>query len=260
MQNEEIKAHVGKEVFWTKKNCLADVVSYEAGWVTIKTDDDQEHKIRAKEIVVMGDDEGATEDLGAASVEESNADPSEASSEDASGSEEASDLGDEVFCPRCSTPVTVTRTENIRCRKCGWVFRVRLHPDRTKYVAGLGTTPSGRDTFDINDTVAEALRGANVGQALEITCKAVENCGYDLKKVLSGKVYKAYKEHGGTFCEFLATRYDGRNNGMIRMNLGNLWRGVSKRCEILANTPEKPPKAEKKAKGKKAKKQDEAKA
>lgn len=255
MQNEEIKAHVGKEVWWTKGNCLADVVGYEAGWVTIRTDDEKEHKVRGKELVVMGEDEGATEDLGAATVEESNADPSEASSEDDSASEgEAADLGDEVFCPRCSHGVTVTRSENIRCRKCGWVFRVRLHPDRTKYVAGLGTTPSGRDTFDINDEVAEALRGANVDQALEITCKAVENCGYDLKKVLSGKVYKAYVAHGGTFCEFLSTRYDGRNNGMIRMNLGNLWRGVSKRCEILANTPEKPVKAkkEKKAKGKKA--------
>lgn len=230
MQEQNPVTVKGTEVYWTKTKQMADVVDYSAGWVTIRTDDGEEHKVRAKELVVIGDNEEAEEALGT-HTEEDVVDPSPASSDDDSGEE------DEVFCPKCGEAVRTALSENIRCHKCGWTWRVRLHPDKERYFTGLGTTPSGRDTVDINDYVAEQLRELTAEQAIHKVCNAILDSGYTPKQVLSKTLAKKHADSGLELCDFFQERYADRNNGMVRMNMGNIWRGALKRIEILNNTP-----------------------
>jgi hypothetical protein len=89
---------------------------------------------------------------------------------------------------------------------------VRLYPNMENYVKGLGSTPSGRDTIDINDDVANQLRGMNFENAAKAVAKAVTALGEK------------------TSYEELMTKYEHLNPGMQRMNLGNKLRGAMKRA------------------------------
>jgi hypothetical protein len=91
--------------------------------------------------------------------------------------------------------------------------RVRLHPNMENYVKGLGSTPSGRDTIDIDDDVAQQLRGMDFETAAKAVAKAVTDLGEK------------------TTAKELMEKYEHLNPGMQRMNLGNKLRGVMKRAE-----------------------------
>jgi len=90
---------------------------------------------------------------------------------------------------------------------------VRLHPKMENYVKGLGSTPSGRDTIDINDNVAEQLRGMNFKEAASAVAKSMTDMGEK------------------TTAKELVEKYDHLNPGMQRMNLGNRLRSCIRRTE-----------------------------
>jgi len=81
------------------------------------------------------------------------------------------------------------------------------------YVKGLGSTPSGRDTIDINDNVAEQLRGMNFKEAASAVAKSMTDMGEK------------------TTAKELVEKYDHLNPGMQRMNLGNRLRSCIRRTE-----------------------------
>jgi len=91
--------------------------------------------------------------------------------------------------------------------------RVRLYPKMENYVKGLGSTPSGRSTIDIDDDVAEQLRGMNFETAAKAVAKEMVALG---EKTTAGE---------------LMAKYEHLNPGMQRMNLGNKLRGAIKRAE-----------------------------
>jgi hypothetical protein len=88
---------------------------------------------------------------------------------------------------------------------------VRLYPKMENYVKGLGSTPSGRSTIDINDDVAEQLRGMNFKEAANCVAKAMTELGEK------------------TTAKELVEKYDHLNPGMQRMNLGNRLRSSIRR-------------------------------
>jgi len=90
---------------------------------------------------------------------------------------------------------------------------VRLHPNMDNYVKGLGSTPSGRDTIDIDDDVAKQLRGMDFSTAAKAVARAMNEMGE--------------KTTGAALIE----KYEHLNPGMQRMNLGNKLRGAIKRAE-----------------------------
>lgn len=90
---------------------------------------------------------------------------------------------------------------------------VRLYPKMENYVKGLGSTPSGRDTIDIDDDVAKQLRGMDFESAAKAVAKAVTSLG---EKTTAAE---------------LMGKYEHLNPGMQRMNLGNKLRGAMKRAE-----------------------------
>jgi len=90
---------------------------------------------------------------------------------------------------------------------------VRLYPKMENYTKGLGSTPSGRDTIDINDDVAEQLRGMNFKEAASAVAKAMSDMGEK------------------TTAKELVEKYDHLNPGMQRMNLGNRLRSCIRRTD-----------------------------
>lgn len=131
-------------------------------------------------------------------------------------------------CPTCKHEFETTKIENVRCPLCKATWIVRLKPNMNNYVTGLGVTISGRDTVDINDYVAGLLRGLSVPQTIEKTAKILDDAG---KLALSAKNTKHKNGFAGTTEAWLLTKYEDKNPGMIRMNLGNLLRGCINRTQ-----------------------------
>jgi len=132
--------------------------------------------------------------------------------------------GRRVKCPECGLRNVITGT-NVKCKGCGFMIAVKLNPDFDRYVRGMAETPSGRDTVDIDDHVAQTLRGLDAWGALRTTANALAQM--DRTKVLSKALAKATREIPWTLTgitEFLQARYEGRNPGMVRMNCGNILR------------------------------------
>jgi len=128
---------------------------------------------------------------------------------------------------------------NQPCDFCGMFLNVRLSPDHERYIRGLDTTASGRDTYDIGDLTADTLRGMTVSEVTEATSQAL--AGMPVEIAMSVKIGRQFKKSGFSWTaegveEWLEERYEGRNNGMIRMNCGNLLRSATKRNEIAAQT------------------------
>ena len=135
-------------------------------------------------------------------------------------------VGTRVKCPKCELRNVITG-QNVKCKGCGFMIRVHLTPDHERYVRGLDVTPSGRDTYDIGDFTADALRGLDADGAIRVTANTLAQL--DRKLVLSKAMEKATREIPWTLdgiTVFLAARYEGRNNGMVRMNCGNILRNA----------------------------------
>lgn len=119
-------------------------------------------------------------------------------------------------CPHCgsSKVEAVVRGESMHCSGCETTYSVMtgrklkaeqkhgiLEPNMSKYVRGLGVTVHGNRTIDINDKVAQQLRGTDVKEMYQIAAKALGETARTLQK-----------------------QYGHLNIGMQRMNLGNRMR------------------------------------
>ena len=108
---------------------------------------------------------------------------------------------------------------------------VRLYPDLDRYVRGLGQAPSGTDTLDIADATADMLRGLDLPALYTVVSEELERLG---KKNASRGFIKAFGKEtpweADNLHAFLQDRYADRNNGMQRMNLGNVLRAAQKRA------------------------------
>lgn len=92
---------------------------------------------------------------------------------------------------------------------------VKASYDPSRYVRGLGETASGNSTYDINDDVAQVLRGKTLDQQYEETARLIKKAG--LEEGTMANIAKALRK-----------RYSKLNPGMQRMNLGNRARRASR--------------------------------
>jgi hypothetical protein len=139
-----------------------------------------------------------------------------------------------ILCPECGGKNGLERL-NQPCDFCGFMLMVRLFPDHSRYVRGLGVTKSGRDTYDIGDSVADGLRELSVPNVLTETAKALAQ--HPIEIGLSVKIGRQFKAAGFSWTKtgirtWLKKRYEDRNPGMIRMNCGNILRGATKRSDV----------------------------
>ena len=213
------------------EDALGTIIGYSRGWVEVEKRDGEVIKCRAKQLELSPEQ---------VEVDTGLDEPAEEFTEDPSESSSAKDGGEfEVICPFCDHKWVTVKHENYTCPACGKMFRVRLHPDKERYVVGLGQTASGRDTMDIDDRVAALLRGKDIydafAKAAETLCDEVTEDNWFNKKV--NKDWQSHKKAIPTdqyVCQeamvtFLFNKYKHLNLGMQRMNLGNVLRGAFKR-------------------------------
>lgn len=146
----------------------------------------------------------------------------------------ASNIAELTCCPRCgSEDIHTAGGENDEltrvCEKCDWAIDLRdrvakLKPDFSRYVAGKGTTASGRNTLDTDDYVAAKLRGMDLEEIFKYVAKMLAVLG--VTTIGSGK-----NKSEASLAD-LHARYDHLNVGMRRMNLGNVLRGAMKRLNM----------------------------
>ena len=118
-------------------------------------------------------------------------------------------------CPECSAIMY-----GDICDNCGHIIEndKLINADLEHYIKGAGVTNSGRPTVDIDDVVAKALRGDDLGVlyprvAAWLQLMGRETIGRGAKKIEVTE-------------ENLRQRYGRLNVGMQRMNLGNILRGA----------------------------------
>lgn len=118
-------------------------------------------------------------------------------------------------CPQCSADMF-----GDTCDNCGYTETndKLIKADLTHYVKGAGLTNSGRPTVDVDDVVAQALRGED----LEVIYPKVAEW---LKAMGREHIGRGSKKMEVTE-ENLRLRYGSLNVGMQRMNLGNILRGA----------------------------------
>ena len=129
---------------------------------------------------------------------------------------------------------------------------VYLHPKMDNYVKGLGETPSKRDTIDIDDLVAQTLRGKMLEEVYVIVSEVMVGKNVIPWKGTNDDKIDASEATAEDISNYLMEKYSNLNLGMQRMNLGNRLRGAHKVEEKRAKQAE--------AKAEKAKIREEAKA
>lgn len=144
----------------------------------------------------------------------------------------------QIKCPNCDG-MNGSHRLNQSCDFCGFFLNVKLYPDHERYVRGLGQTVSGRDTYDIGDLTADKLRSLSPDEVIGETAKALSQQPIEIG--LSVKLGRQFKSSGYTWSTngikaWLSGRYEGRNNGMVRMNCGNVLRAAVKREKAVAET------------------------
>jgi len=115
-----------------------------------------------------------------------------------------------------ATKKTATKTPAVAPEAAPEQPVVRLTPDHNRYVRGLASTASGRDSYDIADEVANGLRAKTVDEVFEAVADQLTKLGEPTTKAA------------------LAKRWEGRNPGMQRMNAGNVLRGAIRRGQRKA--------------------------
>lgn len=230
---------IGKEVTLLKDNSLGDITAYEKGWFEVTLDDGETRKVRAKGFTLMDTDDDVVEVDGEVIIQKVVEDPSEDSVPSASASLE---VGSGIHCG-CGHDFEAPKLECFKCPACGKWHYVRLHPNLNNYVKGMAETPSGRDSLDIDDKVATNLRGMDLDELYEYVCKQLMELESNAR--FSKAMDKQFKKVNMSCAAFLEERYSDLNNGMQRMNLGNLLRGAIKRdkdlkieAELIKDKPE----------------------
>lgn len=205
---------------------------YAKGWYDVSLDNGTFAKARRKDLVVL--DAPAEMPVDPQALEPSQAPEPESEGPQAIERSWANDDQIEISCPECEHVWIPKRLKlSIQCPKCGAWVKVRIKADLTHYVRGLATTPSGHDTLDIGDRTADILRGLTTNEIIDVTATelmalGIENMSKSFRKAFAKAIV------GGTWCEnnlrfFLTQRYAGRNNGMVRMNCGNILRAAQLR-------------------------------
>jgi predicted RNA-binding Zn-ribbon protein involved in translation (DUF1610 family) len=141
-----------------------------------------------------------------------------------------------MICPNCGRVNTLSECRKSKvayqCRGCGKWLYVRVPADRTHYVRGLGETAGGNDTLDIGDETADMLRGLTEVDCIlttaEFLAKNTELWSKGFTKQVKAAGTETTKEG---LVSFLTKRYADRNVGMVRMNCGNLIRGILKKTK-----------------------------
>jgi len=213
---------------------IALVLSAKAGWLTLEFPDKSTTKARSGKCVLLPMHEAIAETLEA--EKQALAPSPEVEPSQAIERSWANDDQIEVFCPECEHVWTPKRLNlSIQCPKCGAWVKVRIKADLSHYFRGLGVTPSGHDTLDIGDGTADLLRGLTAAEAIDVTAVELVRLGIE---TMSKSFVKAFRKAivGGSWCEnnlrfFLTQRYADRNNGMVRMNCGNILRAAQIRAE-----------------------------
>lgn len=125
------------------------------------------------------------------------------------------------------TDSIINESSDWGCHHCDFEMRAAdynengdklVKADLDHYVKGAGTTNSGRPTVDIDDAVAKALRGDDLGVIYPKVAKWLKALGRET-------IGRGAKKMEVTE-DNLRTRYGKLNVGMQRMNLGNVLRGA----------------------------------
>jgi len=193
---------------------VVEIVAAAKGWTTIQFDDGTQKKVRPSTLEEIAVEEPVAE------IEET---------------EPAAELEPiELTCPECEHIFLLKRPKlSVQCPKCGAWIQVRIKADLTHYVRGLGVTPSGHDTLDIGDETADIFRGLTAGDAIHVAAGRLIRIG---QANMTRGFRKAYNGHTGgawnleAMVSYLQDRYGSRNNGMVRMNCGNLVRAAARRA------------------------------
>jgi DNA-directed RNA polymerase subunit RPC12/RpoP len=137
-------------------------------------------------------------------------------------------------CPKCGNEFAMTKHNlAIQCPECGYWVYVRIPADRSRYVRGLAVTANGNDTLDIGDKTADLLRGLTEKDCITTAAEFMANN----KGLWSKGFAKQIKASGAEdtkegLIKFFIKRYENRNVGMVRMNCGNLIRGIIKKLAL----------------------------
>lgn len=129
-------------------------------------------------------------------------------------------------CPECGGDVAHPDVGLANCKVCDWEVdftdkEAKIVPDMTRYTVGKGTTVTGRKTIDIDDYVADKLRGLDLEEIYSYTAAVLAELGVEYIGTGSKKMHCGLGD--------LKARYNHLNVGMQRMNLGNLLRGTMRR-------------------------------
>jgi hypothetical protein len=113
----------------------------------------------------------------------------------------------------------------------GYVQAGKVKYKKANYTRGLAAAPCGAPTVDIDDHVARLLRGLSVDETIEAVAGWLAQL--EGPKVLSRAMQKAFEGpwEAGNIAAFLNKKYSHLNNGMVRMNCGNVLRAAMKRGE-----------------------------
>lgn len=129
-------------------------------------------------------------------------------------------------CPECGGDVAHPDDGLANCKVCDWEVdftdkEAKIVPDMARYTVGKGTTVTGRKTIDIDDYVADKLRGLDLEEIYSYTAAVLAELGVEYIGTGSKKMHCGLGD--------LKARYNHLNVGMQRMNLGNLLRGTMRR-------------------------------
>lgn len=129
-------------------------------------------------------------------------------------------------CPECGGDVAHPDVGLANCKVCDWEVdftdkEAKIVPDMARYTVGKGTTVTGRKTIDIDDYVADKLRGLDLEEIYSYTAAVLAELGVEYIGTGGKKMHCGLGD--------LKARYNHLNVGMQRMNLGNLLRGTMRR-------------------------------
>lgn len=182
------------------------VDSYAKGWYTVSDESGHEFKARAKQLAPV---ETVLLETGADEVK--------------------------MRCSECGhkwvANIMTDKVLNVRCPECGAWNNVRLNPDLDHYIRGLDTTAGGHSTLDIGDASADLLRGYSPSEMFSVAGSFIFNCGQEFLSKALTKELKDVAWNPEALASYFAKKYVRLNNGMQRMNMGNIVRGMYKRMK-----------------------------
>ena len=124
-------------------------------------------------------------------------------------------------CPTCGELLEpeIWDGTNTRCPCCKHAFNVRLFPSKLLKQNGNN-----------GDEIVSLLAPFDVEDLPQAAMEILESLPEGTR--FSKKMRKDFEAFSGNIAEFFEAKYEGRNPGMIRMNIGNVVRGAYKRAQV----------------------------